>query len=380
MRRVRRFTAADVSHTTILNTVEDEDEDEELENNINVISMFDRSSCVCLNSCFGHLSDDDVNQNIMNLREMTKDEKEMFIMGVLSKIGFDKTTSRNTQRKRTRYIYLYKGQTVCRDAFLQIYDITDRVLSSLASHMNTNGLTPRVHGNKGKLPHHALKYDDVKRCVDFIRNYSEEYGIPQPEAPRGSDGIPPVFLPASDTKKQIHTKYEKCLSEINPVPRIVKLASFKDLWLKCIPHIKISKPRDDVCCICEKLRKKIADAVTEDEKMDATREFTEHLQEAKKEREEYRRTITDTMSSFENTDSTSVIDPAVYTFDFAQHFQLPHHARQMGPTYFAALRRIQLFGVRIDTTAFQLNFMIDEDQTIGKTFIFCLHFNYINLL
>ena len=64
VRRVRRFTAADVSHITVLNTVEDEDE--ELECDINVISMFDRSSCVCLNSCFGHLGDDDVNQNIMN--------------------------------------------------------------------------------------------------------------------------------------------------------------------------------------------------------------------------------------------------------------------------------------------------------------------------
>lgn len=56
-----------------------------------------------------------------------------------------------------------------------------------------------------------------------------------------------------------------------------------------------------------------------------------------------------------------------YTFDFAQHFQLPHHARQMGPTYFIQLHRVQLFGVRIDSTSLQLNYLIDENQTISNT-------------
>ena len=67
----------------------------------------------------------------------------------------------------------------------------------------------------------------------------------------------------------------------------------------------------------------------------ATHQFSEHLQEAKKEREEYRRTITETMSSFESSEYT--IDTAVravYTFDFVQHVPLPNHVRQLGPTYF----------------------------------------------
>lgn len=43
-----------------------------------------------------------------------------------------------------------------------------------------------------------------EHAVTFILNYAAEAGMPQPEAQRGSDGIPPIFLPLSDTKKGIH--------------------------------------------------------------------------------------------------------------------------------------------------------------------------------
>ena len=38
----------------------------------------------------------------------------------------------------------------------------------------------------------------------------------------------------------------------------------------------------------------------------------------------------------------------------------------MGPMYFASLRKIQIFGFRIDGIPEQLNFLVDENETIGK--------------
>lgn len=38
----------------------------------------------------------------------------------------------------------------------------------------------------------------------------------------------------------------------------------------------------------------------------------------------------------------------------------------MGPTYFVQLKRLQVFGVRIDGVSRQMNYVIDEDQTIGQ--------------
>ncbi|XP_053377451.1 uncharacterized protein LOC128547883 [Mercenaria mercenaria] len=38
----------------------------------------------------------------------------------------------------------------------------------------------------------------------------------------------------------------------------------------------------------------------------------------------------------------------------------------MGPIYFATLRKVQIFGVRIDGYPRQLNFLVDENETIGQ--------------
>lgn len=76
------------------------------------------------------------------------------------------------------------------------------------------------------------------------------------------------------------------------------------------------------------------------------------------------------MSNWEGGELTNVH----YTFDFVQHFQLPHHSRQKGPTYFVQLRRVQVFGVRIDGVSRQMNYVIDEDQTIGTS----LHLDYVH--
>ncbi|XP_061170719.1 uncharacterized protein LOC133180166 [Saccostrea echinata] len=53
-----------------------------------------------------------------------------------------------------------------------------------------------------------------------------------------------------------------------------------------------------------------------------------------------------------------------FTFDFSQNVNIPHHARQMGPLYFLSLPKIQIFGFRIDDIPKQLNFLIDEHETI----------------
>ncbi|KAH3739919.1 hypothetical protein DPMN_046609 [Dreissena polymorpha] len=54
-----------------------------------------------------------------------------------------------------------------------------------------------------------------------------------------------------------------------------------------------------------------------------------------------------------------------FTFVFAQSVGIPHHARQMWPLHFASLRKVHMFGMRIDGQSRQLNFLIDENESIG---------------
>lgn len=115
--------------------------------------------CVCTKNCFGTFSDNEINEHIFNMREMTKVEKELFITGTLQTGCFGQTTKRNTERKRLRYTYSFKGKNICRDAFLAIYDVSDKVLSNFVTYVNTNGVCSRKHGNKRKKPAHALNED-----------------------------------------------------------------------------------------------------------------------------------------------------------------------------------------------------------------------------
>lgn len=297
---------------------------------------------------------------------MAKDEKEMFIMGSVKQIGSKKITSKRKERKRLRYDYSFQGQNICRQAFLIINDCTEKVLKNINRHLNDIGAVPREHRNTGKKPHHALKYEDIHNAITFIVNYAAEVGMPQPEAPRGSDGsdgIPPIFLPSSDTKKGIHERYIASCQGTDV--RALKISSFEEAWLKCVPYIRISKPRDDVCQRCECLRKQVIDAVTEEEKLTVTEMFHKHLEDARRERSHYRTCVENSVKEMSNWEGGELSN-VHYTFDFAQHFQLPHHSRQMGPTYFVQLRRVQVFGVRIDGLSRQMNYVIDEDQTIGQ--------------
>lgn len=134
--------------------------------------------CACTKNCFGIFSDNEIKEHIFNMREMTKVEKELYIMGTLQTGCFGQTTKRNTKRKRVHYTYNFKGESICRDAFLAIYDVSDKVLSSIVTHVNTNGVCPREHGNKRKKPAHALKFEEIENAVKFIKNYAEEFGIP----------------------------------------------------------------------------------------------------------------------------------------------------------------------------------------------------------
>ena len=55
-----------------------------------------------------------------------------------------------------------------------------------------------------------------------------------------------------------------------------------------------------------------------------------------------------------------------YSFDYAQQVHFPNNPQQPGPAYFLTARKCQLFGVTCEPTGVQINYLIDESETIGK--------------
>lgn len=81
---------------------------------------------------------------------MVKEENEMYIMGSLNEISSKKITSKRKREKENKILYTFQGQDICRDAFVLIYDTTQKVLRNIAKHLNEKGAIPPEHGNTGK--------------------------------------------------------------------------------------------------------------------------------------------------------------------------------------------------------------------------------------
>ena len=317
--------------------------------------------CSCHLKCDEQFTEEFLYDNILDIRDMDKTHRDIHIMNFITDCQDRDTTKRGKKRQRVSYEYSLGGKRVCKTTFMVGFDIGKKALANLLQHMTKNGPVPRIHGNIGKCPSHGLKFDQVKFVVQYISTFADEFGLTQPDAPRGRDNTPPIYLPSSNTKKYVHEKYiDYCLATDI---RAVKYSTFGKIWNTFLPHIKVSNPRGDICATCEKLQKEIADSINDESKLASTERMRHHVSLAERERELFNSCIKQARETYQND---AVPNYVHYTFNFCQNVCLPHHLRHMGPVFFSTPRKVQVFGFRIDGIPKQLNFLIDENETIGK--------------
>jgi hypothetical protein len=180
---------------------------------------------------------------------------------------------RKEKEEVSLYAYYFQNQEFCKGSFLFVYGVGPEYVKNIISHMNENGNVPRTHKNKNRRPSNAFKFDDLKNAIDYIQNYAEEFGLPQPTVKNKS--IPVTYLPSSGSKNALHSLYSASCDELGK--RKVGLTTFKVLWKDCCPHIKYMMPQSDICPVCEDCRARISTAVGLAEKQEDLRIFTEHL-------------------------------------------------------------------------------------------------------
>ena len=332
--------------------------------------------CGCSKACLRKFPSEEILLNRLNMREMTKGEKELLLMGVLYSTQFDsEKTTKGLKRQHQYFDYCFRGEKICAGAFRYIFDIGQKYLKNLKKNLAENGPVPRRHGNSGKKPHNALSFADVEACAKFLKHYGEEFGIPHPAPLHGRDAMPPTYLPASKTVKSVHADYVASCRAENDRAHFARISVFRSIWKSCFPHLQIMSARTDVCAKCEKHRQAVSLAVEEQEKADALAEFTLHMQHAQEERDYYREATRRAHEELAHHDSVAAppytpcsktnLKSVHYTFDFAQQVTLPHLARQPGPLYFKTPRKVQLFGVCSEGVPEQVNYLLDEVDTIG---------------
>lgn len=112
----------------------------------------------------------------LNIAELTKEEHDMYLMGVTMACMSDPSkTVKHRDRRRLRAQYVYHGRRVCLSAFLYLENCTLYQLKRIRKHVMTHGVTPRVHGNHGKKPHNVFSLETYRRATDFLKLYIDQH-------------------------------------------------------------------------------------------------------------------------------------------------------------------------------------------------------------
>ena len=112
-------------------------------------------------------------------------------------------------------------------------------------------------GRKGQAAWNTLDEAETAAAVQFIQNYGDVYGLPQPAAPRGHNGPSPIYLPCFTTRKMVHGLDQQAEGAMS-------YRSFTRVWSKVCADVVIMKPREDVCSKYSDLRSQISRALNEE--------------------------------------------------------------------------------------------------------------------
>ena len=206
------------------------------------------------------------------------------------------------EREKPRQGYFFSGRQVCRETFAFAHGVNRKKIDAIACSLDSDGLIPRTHGNTGKSPKHALTLHDVENIKQFLIRYGNKFGLPLPGRLPNFRDSKVVLLPADKTKADIHQDYMKAAEEMQY--RKVCLSEFKAIWLEQCPHILIVKPASDLCHKCQTYVSVISKSgnLTEEEKVEKLREYQDHLDKAKTQRDQYREQCEEAKSQFTSLD------------------------------------------------------------------------------
>ena len=153
--------------------------------------------------------------------------------------------------------------------------------------MENNGITSRVHGNTRRTPHNRTTHASLTHVVTFIENYAEREGLSLPGRVPGYKSFRIKLLPTSTNKAELWRRYKDAAEEEGF--EVMGYTKFVTTWNDFLLFIKIMQPSTDLCHTCQKNTEKISGKanVSEDAKMAAIAEHSDHLNGAKSERELY---------------------------------------------------------------------------------------------
>ena len=88
----------------------------------NRVHILKESGCGCKMTCHSNLTEIQMYEHILNIREMSKEEKEMYVKGALIDCSDGELTKRGKKRMRPRNTFTFAGKSVCKKMFMLLFD------------------------------------------------------------------------------------------------------------------------------------------------------------------------------------------------------------------------------------------------------------------
>ncbi|XP_060563753.1 uncharacterized protein LOC132723105 [Ruditapes philippinarum] len=158
---------------------------------VNIITLYHKNGCGCKKNCIKQFTVSDIFDHILNIREMEKQDKELYIMATVVNSPQNELTKRGKKRQKGHHDFPLVGKPVCRDCVYVGLDIKRSALQNILTHVDSG-----MVWFKGKKPVKSLKFfEDIKHAVTYVSQTAEDIRYTTTgSAPRGSDNIPPVYF------------------------------------------------------------------------------------------------------------------------------------------------------------------------------------------
>ena len=239
-------------------TVHDVEEEDKVAN-------FTQSGCGCTlyngGPCSTAFTPDHLSSIRSQCQELDRSSLDLVLLGQIMATNsqsslLQRSHQKSATRKKTRMSYYHQGIQICRTTFLFLHGIGKRRLDNVRVSYENDGLISRTHGNCNRRPHNGFTTHELIHCVTYIKNYAETNGILLPGRIPGYKRMDIQLLPTHTTKRSVWREYIEASRSL--YIRTAGYHSFCKIWKKFLSHILITKPKSDLCWVCQRNNRTIS--------------------------------------------------------------------------------------------------------------------------
>ena len=171
---------------------------------------FVQLTCGCTRAdgkpCSTLFSEDHYADLIAQATFLTHEQLDLVILGSIMATLHNEEECRSwsrhkpAKRQKMMMTYMHHGYNLCKTTYNFLHGVGNHRVKAIRKSYLQNGLTPRVHGNAGRIPHNALTYTQINNVVKFIINYAEQHAILLPGRIPSHKRDDLKLLPSSDSK------------------------------------------------------------------------------------------------------------------------------------------------------------------------------------